>query len=103
LFVVTDNRYTPGVHRLLMADGKPGIVPEAAVSALQAAEALAATQPPDRRPWAPGTPCSLRTGPLTGQPAVVLDTHHDNATLGVMLFGALREVSAPIAWLVERQ
>jgi hypothetical protein len=33
---------------------------------------------------------------------VVLATHRDTATLGVMIFGALRQVQAPIAWLVER-
>jgi hypothetical protein len=34
---------------------------------------------------------------------VVLDTHRDTATLGVMIFGALREVSAPLGWLVARE
>jgi hypothetical protein len=32
----------------------------------------------------------------------VLATHRDTATLAVLLFGALREVQAPIAWLVRR-
>jgi transcription antitermination factor NusG len=92
--------HSPGVSHLIVREpGKPAIVPEAAVSALQAVEGLAA--PPT--PWEPGTPCSLNLGPLAGHPAVVLATHRDTATIGVMLFGALRTVSAPIAWLVERQ
>jgi hypothetical protein len=33
---------------------------------------------------------------------VVLDTHRDTATIAVLLFGALREVSAPLGWLVAR-
>jgi hypothetical protein len=33
---------------------------------------------------------------------VVLDTHRDTATLAVLLFGALRQVQAPLAWLVAR-
>jgi hypothetical protein len=33
---------------------------------------------------------------------VVLATHRDTATIGVLLFGALRQVQAPVAWLVAR-
>jgi hypothetical protein len=33
---------------------------------------------------------------------VVLDIHRDTARLAVLLFGALRQVSAPITWLVAR-
>jgi transcription antitermination factor NusG len=71
---------------------------EAVRSALHAAEHA----PRHEVAWKPGTPCSLVLGPLAGAAAVVLATHRDTATLGVLLFGALREVSAPIAWLVAR-
>jgi transcription antitermination factor NusG len=108
LFVVIDRHWAPiahtrGVLRLLMANGKPGIVARAAVEALQAAQADRATQPPPNAPWAPGTACSLTTGPLRGHPAVVLSVRNQHARLSVMLFGALRDVSAPVSWLVERQ
>jgi transcription antitermination factor NusG len=95
----TPIRYCQGVHDLLMTDGHPGIVANAAIEALQAVQALPA--PPT--PWEPGTPVALSAGPMRGHDAVVLDTHGEHATLAVLLFGALRQVSAPVAWLVERQ
>jgi hypothetical protein len=81
-----------------MADGKPGIVDASAVDALQAFQDLPAAP----TPWEPGTPCSLTTGPLRGHPAVVLSVRSQHARLSVMLFGALRQVQAPVAWLVAR-
>jgi transcription antitermination factor NusG len=104
LFVTVDQHWAPiqhtrGVLRLLMAGSRPGIVPEAVVSALDAVQGLAA--PPT--PWEPGTPCSLAVGPLRGHPAVVLRVARETAHLSVMLFGALRQVSAPVAWLVDRE
>jgi transcription antitermination factor NusG len=104
LFVTVDAHWAPiqhtrGVLRLLMAGHKPGMVPEAAVSALQAFQDLPA--PPT--PWEPGTPCSLTTGPLRGHDAVVLSVHRDTARLSVMILGGLRQVQAPVAWLVERE
>jgi transcriptional antiterminator RfaH len=104
LFVVVGRHWAPiahtrGVRRLLMADAMPSIVAKAEIQALQAVQALPA--PPT--PWEPGTPCSLALGAFAGREAVVLSTHGEHATLAVLLFGALRQVSAPVAWLVERQ
>jgi transcription antitermination factor NusG len=93
-------QHNPGVNRLIMREpGKPAMVPEAAISALQAVQALPA--PPI--PWEAGTPCSLALGAFAGRDAVVLDTHGEHATVAVLLFGALRQVRAPVAWLVARQ
>jgi transcription antitermination factor NusG len=99
----TPVRYCPGVHSLLMNDGKPGRVDAAAVDALRAAQALAATTTTqDAAQWAPGAPCVLGNGSLRGHHAVVLRVARETAHLSVMLFGALRQVQAPVAWLVAR-
>ncbi|HEY2619638.1 MAG TPA: transcription termination/antitermination NusG family protein [Acetobacteraceae bacterium] len=103
LFVVAGSHWAPiqhtrGVLRLLMANGKPGRINAGVVSTLQAIQDLPA--PPT--PWDPGTPCSLATGPLRGHPAVVLSVRSQHARLSVMLFGGLRQVQAPVAWLVAR-
>jgi transcription antitermination factor NusG len=103
LFVVPGSHWAPiahtrGVLRLLMANGRPGIVPDAAVEALRGVQGGELPT----APWAPGTPCSLVLGPLRGHPAVVLAVGGSHATLSVMLFGGLRQVQAPVAWLVSR-
>jgi transcription antitermination factor NusG len=103
LFVIPGSHWAPiahtrGVLRLLMADGRPGRVDASAVDALQAFQDLPA--PPT--PWEPGTPCSLASGPLRGHSAVVLRVARETAHVSVMIFGGLREVQAPIAWLVAR-
>jgi transcription antitermination factor NusG len=72
---------------------------EAVRSALHAAEHA----PRHEVAWKPGTPCALNVGPLAGASAVVLSIHRDTATLAVMMFGALRQVQAPLAWLVARE
>jgi len=107
LFVTVDAHWAPiansrGVRRLLMTDGKPGIVARAAIEALRAAEALAATQPPDRTSWAPGMPCSLAAGPFEGHPAVVLKAEKEMALVSVMMFGQLREVAVQLDCLAAR-
>jgi transcription antitermination factor NusG len=108
LFVTVDQHWAPiqhtrGVLRLLMANGRPGIVASAAVDALRAAEALAATRTQDDAQWAPGAPCALGSGSLRGHQAVVLRIHHDTAHLSVMILGGLREVQAPVSWLMARE
>jgi hypothetical protein len=45
---------------------------------------------------------TLANGSLAGHPAVVLDVSRDTARVSVMLFGELRNVKAPVSWLVER-
>jgi transcription antitermination factor NusG len=104
LFVLIDShwtpvRYSPGVHRLLMdGDGKPNRLDASVVELLRAVQDL----PADPEPWTPGTPCSLTTGPLRGHPGVVLSVSRQFAHVAVLLFGALRDVSAPVSWLTPR-
>ena len=95
---------TLGVRNLLRrADGIPEPCPDAAISALQAAEALAATQPPDSSQWRPGTPCSLPRGyAFGGLPAVILDVAGDTARICIMFLGQLRTVSVNATCLVAR-
>jgi transcriptional antiterminator RfaH len=96
-------RDTPGVRDLIRIGAEVQYAPEAAVSALEAAIAERATHGPETTQWAPGAPVALLAGALRGHPAVVLSTHGEHATLAVLLFGALRQVTAPVAWLVARQ
>jgi transcription antitermination factor NusG len=95
--------HTPGVAALLVKDGrKPNPVAEADFRAVEAAVAAARSQGAETASWAPGTPCSLATGPFRGHPAVVLSVRSQHARLSVMILGGLREVQAPVAWLTER-
>jgi transcriptional antiterminator RfaH len=92
-------RDTPGVRDLVKCGSQ---IQYASSDALEAVRmALGAWTHTDAA-WTPGAPCSLALGPLRGHPAVVLATHRDTATLAVLLFGALRQVQAPVAWLSER-
>jgi transcription antitermination factor NusG len=108
VFVVVDGpwtpiRYAPGVAALLMVGCRPGRLADGAVAALQAAQALRATPGPTTPQWAPGSPCTLRDGAFAGHPAVVLSVSGRHAQLAVMLFGALRTVSAATAALLPRE
>jgi transcription antitermination factor NusG len=97
-------RNTPGVFKLLTdTAGRPEPLANAEIRALQAAVADRATCQAETAQWAPGAPVALLAGALRGHPAVVLNTHGERATVAVLLFGALRQVVAPIAWLVARQ
>jgi transcription antitermination factor NusG len=83
-------RYTPGVRALLMSGEFPSIVARAAVSALQAVEALAATTGSN---WAaPGAPCSLAAGAFRGHEAVITAVDGDKAQIAMLVFGELRTV-----------
>jgi transcription antitermination factor NusG len=114
LFVAHDNpdlwrpiRETPGVASVITAGGKvqyvhPGAVE--AIQAAQAAQAFAATQPPlETSPWRPGDAVAPRIGPLMGLPGVVLAVREENAVVGILFLGQLREVVYPFDALVERQ
>jgi transcription antitermination factor NusG len=97
-------RYTPGVRALLMSGEYPSIVARAAVSALQAVEALGATHPPTEGWAAPGVPCSLSTGAFRGQEAVIttVDARKGTADVAMLIFGELRTVSVELKSLQER-
>jgi len=94
--------HTLGVARLLMAGPCPHIVPEAVLSALQAGEALRRSITPPGAQWAPGAACSLATGAFAGHPAVVLSVTRHSATVALLLFGELRNVTVGIECLVAR-
>jgi transcription antitermination factor NusG len=95
--------HTLGVRSLLCRpDGTPEPCRAGAVEAVRAVEALAATQLPDRRSWAPGMACSLATGVLRDTPAVVLAIQGDAAYVSMMMLGHLREISVQLDCLKAR-
>jgi transcription antitermination factor NusG len=110
LFIQHDNpdlwrpiRETPGVHSVLQCANRMQYARAGAVEAVEAALALAAASPPrETAQWAPGDAVALAAGPFVGHPAVVLSVRRDTAHVSVMLFGALRQVQAPVAWLTAR-
>jgi transcription antitermination factor NusG len=95
-------RETQGVASVLTCGSRMQYANAGAVEAVQAAELLAATYPPDRQLFAPGALVTLANGSLSGHPAVVLDVSRDTARVSVLLFGALRQVTAPLDCLVAR-
>jgi transcription antitermination factor NusG len=108
VFVTVDGpwspiRYAPGVAALLMDGARPGRLADSAVSALQAAQAQRATPGAAAPQWAPGVPCTLGDGPFAGHPAMVLAVSGRRAQVSVLLFGALRTVSAATAALLPRE
>ena len=108
LFVGIQSPWAPiahsrGVNRLMMAGPNPYLLPEGAVSALRGVEAFAATQQRKEARWASGDAVAPRVGPLMGLPGVVLAVEGENATVGILFLGQLREVVYPFDALVERQ
>ena len=97
-------RRTPGVRQLMLSEyGKPHILRPGVLEAVQAAQAPAATQPPSEAQWHLGDAVAPRVGPLAGLPGVVLAVEGENATVGILFLGQLREVVYPNDALVERQ
>ena len=96
-------RRTQGIRQILLAAfGIPHRVPAGIVEALQATqdarEQLAA---PDGA-WTPGKPCSLIVGPFRGHDAVVIKADAKHITVGVMCFGAVRQISVSPDCLISR-
>jgi len=95
--------HTLGVRRLLMSAGNPYILRDGIVSTLEASAAsrlYPPTDPPSQ--WPPGTPCALANGSLKGHEGVVLSVNRLTATVGLLLFGQMREVSVPLTSLAPR-
>ena len=92
--------WCPGVYNLLQCQGKPSIVAEADIRALQAGDELRATPIPKSAQWAPGMPCSLPIGP--GLPAVVMALSRNTATIAAIMFGQLRQVEVTLNYLKPR-
>jgi transcription antitermination factor NusG len=95
-------RAAPGVADLVRSGPDLHYASDEAVDALQAAQALSATQPPENAQWAPGASCSLATGAFSGHPAVVLSVTRQTATVALLLFGTLRNVTVGVDCLVAR-
>jgi transcription antitermination factor NusG len=74
-----------------------------AVEAVQAAQALAVAQQPETSQWHLGDAVAPRVGPFAGLPGVVLALQEENAVVGILFLGQLREVVYPFDALVERQ
>jgi len=98
----TPVRYSPGVRKLLVADGQVVYARAGAVEAVQAAVAEGATQPSERARWASGDAVSLLAGPFREQAAVVLRVEGEEALVALMMLGHLREVRVRLAALGQR-
>lgn len=92
-------RYCAGVANLVMAGSKPGIVARGAVEALQTAQALAATQPPDRPHVGLYDAVVARTGVFRGHTGVVMQLRGKQAVVSMLMFGELRHVSCDVTLL----
>jgi len=95
-------RETPGVHSIIHDGNGIQYAPDAAVSALQATEASRRTPTTPGALWAAGDPCKPAHGPFAGHDAVVLSVNRLTATVGLLLFGQMREVSVPVTSLAPR-
>ena len=93
----------PGVFQLVTFNGtKPATCSDAVVRAVREAvdgfDAFSAAEPL----WKPGQPCSLALGPLAGMPAVVTQVGADMATVALLMFGHLREITVQLDALQPR-
>jgi transcriptional antiterminator RfaH len=107
LFVIPGGHWSPichtqGIRRLLMSDGKPHLIPDSAVTALQATEALRQSPPEPGAQWQPGSPCRIAAGAFRDHDAVVLDVSRHNARVALLCFGQMREMHIPTEALAPR-
>jgi transcription antitermination factor NusG len=95
-------RYCPGIRANLIGGKEVQYARAGAVEAVQAAQAFAATQPPREAQWHLGDAVAPRVGPFAGLQGVVLATNGENATVGILFLGQLREVVYPFDALTPR-
>jgi transcription antitermination factor NusG len=100
LFTEMDNgspwtpiRYSRGVLRVLMSNGKPGHVDAGVLAMLQASEAARRTIAVSGASYAPGEAVSVRTGPLSDHHGVIVRTTASHAVVALLLMGRLVEAS----------
>src|SRR5215469_8130100 len=98
----TPIRYSPGVRSLLMDGTKPGIVPDAAVRAVQAGEALRRIPPTQHELERPGTPLQASLGGGQKVNGVMISVRGRKATILAIMFGALREITVATSRLQPR-
>jgi transcription antitermination factor NusG len=92
------------VFRLFTTDThQPHPVPHGVVEALQATQDARRSVDAGRTAWAPGTACRLAAGAFAGHDAVVIGTRDGRTLVGVMCFGAMREVSVSSDCLMARE
>jgi transcription antitermination factor NusG len=89
----TPIRYTQGVLRLLMSDGKPGHVDAGVLATLQATDAARRTVAPPGALYAAGEAVRLRAGALAGHQGVVISITPSHARVALVLLGGLRTVT----------
>jgi transcription antitermination factor NusG len=96
-------RRTPGIRQIMLSSfANPHHVPHGVVEALQATQAARRSADAGRTSWAPGTACRLAAGPMRGHDAVVIGTRDGRTLVGVMCFGAMREVAVATDCLIAR-
>lgn len=98
----TPIRYCPGVARLLMQGGKPNMVPDGAVSVLQAGEGVRRCPTPREGLQRPGAACRIVYGPCQGMEAVVVKAEGRKVTILVAMLGGLRKARVEARALVAR-
>jgi transcription antitermination factor NusG len=92
----------PGVKSLVGTNGKPGMVRQGTVEALQAGDDARRTPTPPGALWAAGDPCQPSHGPFRGLPAAVMGMDGEIATIAVMMLGQLRRIQIPVEHLSLR-
>jgi transcription antitermination factor NusG len=95
-------RETPGILSVLTTASRIQWVPAGTVEAIQAGDDARRSVAADHAAWAPGTACTLATGPFAGHDAVVIGTRDGRTLVSVMVFGAMREVSVDADCLTAR-
>jgi transcription antitermination factor NusG len=94
--------HLPGVRTVLETSyGKPALMPQGAVEALEAGQAARQLTQLDTR-WRPGAACVARHGALCGMPGVVVSVDGSEARVSFLIFGALRDVLVPTHCLASR-
>lgn len=99
----TPIRYSPGVYKLLMNDGKVVYARKGAVEALREGDAQRATPALENARWAPGAAVAVANGMFQGVPAVVLSVGKDMALIAMLMLGQLREVAVDLSNLAPRE
>jgi transcription antitermination factor NusG len=95
-------RYCPGIRANLIGGKEVQYARPGAVEAVQAAQAFAATQPPETSQWHLGDAVAPRVGPFAGLPGVVLALQEEHTVVGILFLGQLREVVYPFDAIISR-
>lgn len=93
---------TPGVHHVIRNGNQLQYARAGAVEAVQAGDASRRSVQAPGALWAAGDPCKAAVGPFAGHDAVVLSVNRLTATVGLLLFGQMREVTVQLNSLIPR-